>query len=58
LTLIKEIKILFKRRKNKLDLIKVIDDKKKKTIKRIIELQSLILSLLSLIIAFKRLKPV
>ena len=58
MTLIKEIKILFKIRKNKLYLIKVIDDKKKKTIKRIIELQSLILSLLSLIIAFKRLKPV
>jgi hypothetical protein len=56
--LIKEIKIPFKRRKNKLILTEVINDKEKKTIEKIIELQGLTLSLLSLIIAFKGLRPV
>ena len=56
MTLIKKIKIPFKKRKNKLILIGVIDDKKKKTIGKIIKLQGLTLNLLSLIIAFKKLR--
>ena len=56
MTLIKETKILFKRRRNNLILIKVINDKEKIIIKRIIKLQGLTLNLLLIIIVFKRLR--
>jgi len=56
--LIKRIRISFKRRKNNLILIGVIDDKEKITIRKVIELQGLTLNLLLIIIVLKGLRLV